>query len=193
MKKFQEELIDRIMLEEPKETIEQFINAQKEIIRTKPLTEVGFPCKLSKSGEEYSSIPIFMRALSYTTELEPTFKKVNGDSFWYIPVLPFGEATRKSQSFRKNKETGEKELKSSETIIKKDVLCFDNDKPTYIKNEEIDWNKVIEKTIDNKVKKIFEAMSWDLSQVIPVKPKKERKKKESKVNKEKSISDNLSL
>jgi hypothetical protein len=36
---------------------------------------------------------------------------------------------------------------------------------------------MIEKTITNKVKKIFEAMKWDLSQVIPVKPKKERKKK----------------
>lgn len=184
MKHFQEELIDKIMKEESKESIEQFINQQKEIIKTRPLTEIGFPCKLSKLEESYSSIPIFMRGLRYTTDLVPEFKKVNGDSFWYIPVLPFGEATRKSQSLRKNKETGEKELKKSETTINKDVLCFDNDNPHYIKNEEIDWKKMIEKTITNKVKKIFEAMKWDLSQVIPVKPKKERKKKEPKLKKD---------
>lgn len=39
----------------------------------------------------------------------------------------------------------------------------------------IDWEKVISKSIVDKVEHVFEALKWDLSEIKEVKVKKERK------------------
>jgi len=156
MQEFQNTLIEKILNEESKEAIMEFIALQKEAIKKESLINIGFPCKIS-SNKIYKSPPIFVRALEYTKEII-NFDKSAGDIFYYIFIEDFGESIRKSSRTRKNKITGIKEEMSSEKFIKKDVLAFDNDKQEHIKN--IDWNKVIERNIDSKVDKIFEAMKW---------------------------------
>lgn len=184
IKEFQNNIIEKVMNDATKEEIITFINSEKERIKTLPLIDVGYPCKLSKSADEYKSIPVFMRALEYTQELVP-FEKRLGDSFYWIPVVPFGKAIRKSTRNQKNKGTGEIEVKSSEKEIDKDVLCFDEDNYQHIK--EVDWDSVIKKSILDKCEHIFEALKWDFSEI---KPKIERKKK-SKSPTEKEINEEL--
>jgi 5-methylcytosine-specific restriction endonuclease McrA len=91
------------MNEEAKEDIIKWINSEKERIKTLSIIDIGFPCRLSKSAEEYKSIPIHIRALQYTKELI-NFDKRLGDSYYYIYVESFGTSIRKSSRMKKNKE-----------------------------------------------------------------------------------------
>jgi len=187
IREFQNTLIEKIMNEEPQDKIIEFINTEKERIKTLPLTDIGFPCRISQT-EGYKSIPIFLRALEYTKELVE-FNKVTGDSFYWIPVIPFGKAIRKSSRNKTNKETKEVTIQSSEKSIDKNVICFDEDNLNHIKRNEFDldknvdqkvtinWEKIIDKSITMKCEAIFLALKWDLSLIKEVKPKKERKKK----------------
>jgi hypothetical protein len=133
----------------------EFINNEKEVIKSMPLTAIGFPCKIN-ADKDYKSIPIFMRALDYTKELVPDFDKRPGDSFYYIFVESLGKAQRKSSRMKKNKETGEKELQTSDKEVEKDVLAFDEDNMKHIK--QVDWNRMIERSILMKCDAIFEAI-----------------------------------
>jgi len=161
MKKFQGELIEKVLNEESKEQLEQFIENSKKEIKKVPLINIGFPCKINAT-KDYKSPPIFMRALKYTNEII-SFKKVPGDIFYYIYVKPFGQAKRISKRNLKNKETGKKELRTSETIIDKNVLAFDEENYQHIK--EVDWNKMIKRNITDKSKHIFEAMGWTKKEI----------------------------
>jgi len=174
IREFQKIIIEKIKNEEPKEEIIKWINKEKERIKTLPLIDVGFPCRISKDAEEYKSIPVFVRALQYTQELIPSFQKNMGDSFYWIPVQPFGTSMRKSSRKKTNKETGEQSIQSSEKEVNKDVLCFDEDNYNHIK--EVNWSKIIDKSIIDKAEHIFEALKWDLSEIKEVKVKKSRKK-----------------
>jgi DNA polymerase elongation subunit (family B) len=166
MKYFQETLIDKIMNDESREAIEAFIASEKEAIKQRPLLDIGFPCKMS-GKTDYKSLPIGLRALEYTKEIIPNFNKVPGDSFWYVPIESFGTSIRKSS----RKKKGIVELQQSETEIAKNVLCFDENFQEHI--IKIDWKRVIEKSIDAKVTKIFEALKWENNEI---KPKRSRKK-----------------
>jgi hypothetical protein len=173
IREFQNNLLDMIMNEKSQEEIVKFINSEKERIKTLPLIDIGFPCRIN-AEKDYKSIPIFMRGLEYTKEIIP-FNKVPGDAFYWIPVIPFGKAMRKSSRNQKNKETGEKEIKTSEKEVNKNILCFDEDQQQHIK--EIDWKRVIDKSILDKCEHIFLALHWDLSLIKEVKIRKPRKNK----------------
>ena len=174
IRKFQTNLIDKIKNEESQETIASFITSQKEAIKKEHLTNIGFPCRIN-AEKSYKSIPIFMRGLEYTKELTK-FDKVAGDSFYWIPVIPFGKSNRKSSRNKTNKTTGVKELQTSNKEINKDVLCFDKDNFEHIIKTGINWDKVIERSIIGKSEAIFDAMDWN-KELIGIAPKKERKKK----------------
>jgi DNA polymerase elongation subunit (family B) len=182
IREFQTNLIEKIMNEEPKEEIIRWINLEKERIKTLPLIDVGFPCRISKEADTYKSIPIFLRALQYTQELIPSFQKNTGDSFYWIPIIPFGTAIRKSSRNKTDKETGEKSIQSSEKEINKDVFCYDEDCYEHIR--QVNWEKIINKSIIDKVEHIFEALKWDLSEIKPPKIKKERRKADRKAKEE---------
>ena len=175
IKEFQNILIDKIMHYETKEDIFKWITSEKLRIKTLPILDVGFPCKISKATEEYKSIPVHIRALAYTKEIIPTFDKRIGDSFYYIYVESFGTAMRKSTRNKKDKDTGEIAVKSSEKEVKKDVLVFDEDNYAHVKN--VDWKKMLDRSIYSKIEHIFEALKWDITEIKEVKIKKERKKK----------------
>jgi len=182
IREFQTVLIDKIMNEESKENIINFIKVEKGRIKELPLIDIGFPCRISKEEGSYKSVPIFIRALNYTKELVPTFEKRTGDSFYWIPVKSFGIAIRKSSRNKTNKVTGEKTIQSSEKEVKKDVLCYDEDIQNHIK--EVDWDRVIDKSITMKCEAIFLALGWDLSEIKEVKPKRERRKIDRKIKEE---------
>jgi len=175
IKEFQTKLIEKVMNEEPKEEIIKWINSEKERIKTLPILDIGFPCKISKDAEEYKSVPVHIRALGYTKELVPTFDKRVGDSFYYIYVEPFGTSTRKSTRNKKNKETGDITVEASEKEVKKDVLVFDEENLNHVKN--VDWKKMLDRSIYTKLEHIFEALAWDISEIKEVKVKKLRKKR----------------
>jgi DNA polymerase elongation subunit (family B) len=175
IREFQGILIEKVMNEESKEEIIRFINDEKIRIKSLPLKMIGFPCRISKAAETYKSIPIFLRALQYTQELIPSFQKNPGDSFYWIPVNPYGKSMRKSSRNKTDKESGEITLQSSEKEVNKDCLCYDEDNHAHIK--EVNWDKIISKSITDKAEHIFEAMKWDVSLIKEVKVKKPRKVK----------------
>jgi len=174
IREFQTNLIEKIMNEETQEEIVRFINDEKIRIKSLPLIDIGFPCRISKEVDSYKSIPVFMRALQYTQELVPSFQKNTGDSFYWLPVIPFGKSIRKSSRNKTDKKTGEKSIQSSEKEVNKDVLCYDEDVYNHIK--EVNWEKIIDKSITMKCEAIFLALKWDLSLIKEIKVKKERKK-----------------
>jgi len=171
MQEFQTKLIDKILDNESQEAIVEFIVSQKEAIKTVSITEIGFPCKISNTTV-YKSPPIFTRALEYSKEL-CGFNKVAGDTFYYLYVEPFGKAIRRATRSMKNKDTGEKEEKSSEKEIDKNVLAYNEEQFDHVKN--INWKKMIDKTIIGKCENIFEALGWDLGLIKEIKVKKTKK------------------
>jgi len=175
MKKFQEELIEKVLNNESQEAIIEFIASQKETIKKVPIIEIGFPSKINNI-QDYKSPPIFLRALDYSKKLFG-IEKNSGETFYYCYVKSFGQAERHAKSMRKNKETGKKELKESHTIIEKNVLAYDEETQNQI--IEVDYDMMIKRNILDISEKIFDALRWDKEKIgIITKPKKERKKKE---------------
>ena len=90
LKEFQEKLFDKILekgrrlTNEEKETIINWVKDEIQTITNKPLQDIAFPCKLSKTSEEYKNKPIFVRALENT----PEFDSKIGNNFYYIYVKP---------------------------------------------------------------------------------------------------------
>jgi DNA polymerase elongation subunit (family B) len=168
MQEFQTKLIDKILDNESQDTIVSFINTEKERIKFVPITEIGFPCKINNT-KDYKSIPIFVRAMEYSKEL-CGFTKNSGDTFYYIYVESLGKSTRKAKRTMTNKETGVKEEKSSEKEVEKNVLAYDDEQFDHIKN--IDWNKMVEKTIIGKCENIFKSLNWNLDLIKEPKIKK---------------------
>jgi DNA polymerase elongation subunit (family B) len=48
----------------------------------------------------------------------------------------------------------------------KNVLAFDSKKQTHIDREKIDWQKMIERNIDNKAEVVFTAMKWEKPKLL---------------------------
>ena len=92
-KTFQKELLKQLKEEKSKEDIISWIQQQFEVIKTAPLEEIGFPCKLAQAKENYKNIPIFVRALENTEN----FDRLIGEDFYYIYVLPTGYERRKER------------------------------------------------------------------------------------------------
>lgn len=158
MKGFQKTLINKILNREAKEQILSWIKEQVDKVKDTPLHEIAFPCKLARKPEEYKNIPIFLRALRNS----PEFSKKVGDSFYYI--------------FMEGKDEKKKQL----------VQAFDEESFSHIDKTKIDWEQMINRNIIMKLETIFEAMKWDMKEVIEIKEKKKRGRKK-KVKDEEEI------
>jgi len=128
---FQGILIDKILNKESQESIIKWVDEEKERIKTLPLLEIGFPCKLT--SKDYKNHPIFIRAYENSRKISKDFKLNNGELFYYIFT--------KSQKFNM------------------DVMAF-SQAEQIITTDDIDWAKVIERNIMNKVNKIFTILNW---------------------------------
>lgn len=152
MKKFQRELIDKILNEEPKQDILKWINKKIEEIQFAPLEDIAFPCKLARSPENYKNTPIFLRALNNTGNFE---KKV-GEPYYYL--------------YMEGKDETGKEM----------VKAFDDSSHSHIERSEVNWDRIIKRNIIMKLDVIFEAMGWDILEVNYVKEAKTKKSKLSR-------------
>lgn len=177
--KFLEELYNKILSGLSQETVNQYIKIKIDEIKNAALKDIAFPFQLNTN--EYSSEPIFMRALHYTDEIIPNFSKDYHDELYYIYVKSFGTSQRQSSRMLKNKETGKRERKESITTVQKNVLAFDVNDIKHIK--EVDYEQMIERNILKKVKTIYEALNWDFTVFVP---KKEKKTRKTRTKKEKS-------
>jgi DNA polymerase elongation subunit (family B) len=167
--KFLETLYSKILNGDNEDQCTKWVLAEIENFRTLSLQEISSPFQINDTTV-YNSIPIFMRAIEYTNELIPNFSKEYHNELFYIYIKSLGTAKRHSRRNVKNKETGKKELKESDTIIEKNVLAFDSNDISHIK--EVDYDKMIEKNIIKKAQKLYHILKWDFTKI---QPKKQRK------------------
>jgi len=205
MKKFQRELIDKILNKEKKEDIFRWINNHIVNLKYCPLQEIAFPCKIGKALDEYKNVPIFVRALKYAQELVPSFKKKVGQLFYYIYInsdeyeeneknafwyngakltpaklkkeweLYFGEKIlvknmdkdRQEQLIEKLMQEGKITTNTIKTKGKlKNIMAFDEETYKHIDKNKIDWETMKNRNIYMKLSTIFEALKWDIKEII---------------------------
>lgn len=136
LRKVQEELLETILNKCSKEEAIQLIKQRLRDIEKQPLKDISFPCKLSKKPEEYS------------TEI-----KRGNKIFKRKPYI----TVRALQNANLTKKVGELFYyiyckKEGKTI----PMAFDDESNI----NDIDWTKMKERNIYNKVKVIFEAQGW---------------------------------
>lgn len=189
MATFQRRLIDKVLNKESKSSIIKWVVEEAERMKTLPLEEIGFPCKVGKDEEEYKNTPIFMRALAYAEELN-VLNKVKGELFYYIYINAttyeeefteeyyYREKTSRTLKSGKIKEGSKKvkvtkkayeqlDAENREKILidkvsvkkPKNVIAFDKYNKEHVK--DIDWSIMIARNISNKVETLFEALGWD--------------------------------
>ena len=185
IKEFQATLLKKIREGEPKEQILKWIQDEKDNFSTKDIFEISFPAKLR---EDYKNLPIHARALEdspiekrtgqlywwiYTKSRKVGIKKIikhylNGSVVadnTYNGWLQKLEEGEKKISYRKKEydlatliekvETKEEEIDHTSNVI-----AFDKKNFEHVKKEDIDWNLMVGRNINNKSDKILEAMGW---------------------------------
>ena len=134
---FQESLINKILDKVDKNDIELFIKGERERIKTLPLEEVAFPCKL-QVNREYKNTPIFVRAVENSRNLFKAMRIGVGELFYYVYVKKLGH------------DKNGKEL---------NVIAF-NKGHFPLDRSYVDWELMINRNIETKVDNIYEAMHW---------------------------------
>lgn len=91
MAQFQNELFEKILdknyeEQKTKKEIIKWIKSEMERIKTVPLMDIAKPCKIGNKIEDYKVVPIFVRALKYTQEILPNFKKRVGELYYHVYV-----------------------------------------------------------------------------------------------------------
>jgi hypothetical protein len=148
---FQEALLNKCLDDMSSKDIIDWIELEKERIKTLPLQEVAFPCKIQNkeykttvtrgNGVSYKKAPpIFVRAYNNSKFLYKKFKVVKGELFYYIFIKPT-------------------KLNDIGKII--DVLAF-TEEDNHISRDMVDWEEVIRRSFEGKIDKIFEALGWDI-------------------------------
>lgn len=140
---FQEELINKILNKESKKQILDWIRSEIKRIRTLPLIEVGFPCKLA--NRVYKNEPMFFRAYNNSVLLDKSFSLGKGELYYYTFTRDLG--------YDKNKKPINV-LAFTETYIPKGI------------EKKLDWDAIIQRNIIAKVVAIFKMLKWGDAQVL---------------------------
>jgi DNA polymerase elongation subunit (family B) len=149
---FQKTLVNKILDKESKESITNWIKAEKERIKTLPLEEVAFPSKIQNkeyktevtraNGMKFAkSFPIFIRAYENSKIINKKFTIKKGESFYYVYTKSLGKD------------------KNGKII---DVLAFTDEDKHLIDKTKVNWEEMIRRNILMKARNIFEAMKWSL-------------------------------
>jgi len=154
---FQEELLTKILAKESKESIMNWIKSEIERMKTLPLTDISFPCKLSKEREDYKTEAIHVRALRYAQALHPEWEVNIGQTFFYCFIVPKEKETKKAM--RKVKGV----IKEIEVSKDCNIMAFDEFSTI---DFEIDYSEMVERNIMKKCATIFDALQWDLKDII---------------------------
>lgn len=160
MKRFQEDLIDKILNKESKDSIITWIWDKTKELKTQALENIAFPCSLSKKPDEYETYTKPLQALDNT----PQFKKEIGDKFFYIYVQPefYTEEKNIIEYYRDipGKRPGTiKKDKLTKKVL--DELC--HPQPNYVKTPDVLVSEGIVKRENRvqKVKKARDVMAFD--------------------------------
>ena len=129
---YQKNLLEKFLNKDSQESINKWVKEEKERIKTLPLLQVCFPCKLG--NKVYKNVPIFMRAYANTKKIKPSFLVEKGELFYY--------------TFIDNPNSD------------RSVLAFTEKDSEFLKSERIDWNELIRRNIDSKTQTIYDAMGW---------------------------------
>ncbi len=168
MEKFQEELLTNVLNEKPKEEIDAWILSEEIRMKTLPLIDVAFPCKLSKSPEAYKVETIHIRALRYALLEHPDWQVSIGQDFYYTFIIPetfeIKSITKKVKKTKKElKENPSEELtKLKTTEVKKPIEIMAFDDFVGIRDNKPDWNLIADRNIWKKASAIYEAMGWSI-------------------------------
>ena len=177
MKKFQIELIDKIVNKETKENIMTWIKEQIKILPNQPLKDIAFPCKLSRKPEDYKNVPIFLRALNNTPKLN---KKV-GELYYYIFVKSNEYETcfkiktliltyNKDGEKKGFKNLTEKRLEKACEIVNIDIKKYERDELLeelmrlgHVKNDEVEVKGKLKDVValDEENYKHIKDVDWD--------------------------------
>jgi DNA polymerase elongation subunit (family B) len=185
MKKFQKEIVHKILDKSDKVDIYNYIKTGIANLKNAPLKEIAFPCKISKKLENYKNLPIFVRAVQETEGFEPKL----GDEFFYTYVEPekyvvekevvdhyILEPGKREGSMRKKNLTNKlllelqgnpdveihSDIKLKKIAKYRDVKAFDEYFDT--SDFQVDWMKMVDRNIWNKLDVIFTAMGWDINE-----------------------------
>ena len=146
MSKFQNDVLNKILLEDYNENqTTRFIFSKINDIYKENITNIAFPAKLSKDIEEYKTIVTNYKGTTYTRKPPIFIQAIENAKKYYPDFNP----------------------KNSEFFywlyIEGGIpVAFDNEHPLP-SNIKIDWNKMIERNILNKVEVIYNAMGWDFT------------------------------
>ncbi|MHA1437942.1 MAG: DNA polymerase domain-containing protein [Promethearchaeota archaeon] len=194
---YQKELITKILNKENNIVIFQWIRDQIEDMKFRPLEDIAFPCKLARRPEQYKNIPIFVRALEYANkhgfhknigelfyyiyvkpfivgEEKITTYKYGNCSVAEKTVKELEEEVIKNPDYifkwRRKEYNAQDFLEGIETSSKKkdvkgNVMAFDERTKNHI--PIIDWKQMINRNIIYKTQTIFEAMDWDIKEIMP--------------------------
>ena len=144
MSKFQNEVLDKLLLENYNEKqLSEFILNKIKDIYSEDIINISFPDKLSKNKEEYKTEvtnnkgttytkkpPIFIQAILNAQKYYPDFNPKIGENFYWL---------------------------YTEGSV---PIAFDEKHPL-LKDLNIDYNKMIERNILNKVEVIYTALNWN--------------------------------
>lgn len=136
--KFQEQLIEKVLARQSREDVLKWVENEKMLVRSLPVEEVSFPCKLQ--DKKYKNEPIFVRAYRNTKELLSGFHLSFGEAFFYVYVHPMSKSDKLGKPIN--------------------VLAFTKDKKDHITNDMVDYKEIIRRNIDSKTDGIFEAVGW---------------------------------
>ncbi len=142
---FQKELFERVLSGANKESVIEFIRGEMDRIKLVPIKEIAFPAKIQSDYEK--SNPIHNRAADNAKEMFKDFKLAKGDLFYYTFIEPIG---------------------ADSTGKPRDVLGFTSTYDTFGSSKyqvKVDWDRVIERNILNKVDTVFEIMNWGDSKI----------------------------
>jgi DNA polymerase elongation subunit (family B) len=132
-KEYQKNLLEQILNKKTQEEIVNWIESEKERMKSLPLIDISFPCKIANKKYD-KNVPIFIRAYANTKAIKPTFIVEKGELFYYI----FLDHPSKER----------------------DVLAFTEHDQEFLKDYRIDYDKLTDRNINNKTENIFEAMGW---------------------------------
>jgi DNA polymerase elongation subunit (family B) len=156
---FQDTLIQKVLNREHKETIELWIEQEKDRIKNLPIDEIGIPTKMTnktyvtdytftRGGKEITIKdkipPIFVRAYTNAKEVFGTkFNVALGELFYYVYVKDMG-----------NNKKG------------RPITVMGFTKTMHLDRSKINYDEMIRINILTKAQMIFDAMLWNKDMLV---------------------------
>jgi DNA polymerase elongation subunit (family B) len=170
MEKFQEDLINKILNKETKESIIVWIKTEVERFKTLPLIDIAFPVKLSKPIESYKTESINVRALRYAQADNPDWQVRIGQDYFYTYIIPEKDEIVKGN--KKHKKT-KKQLEENPSAELYETLVVDIKKPIDVYafdefstiNFKVDYEQMLERNVYMKCEAIFESLNWSMDEI----------------------------